>query len=276
MPEGDTIHRTADRLRPVLVDQAITRFEARRLGRPGPEVGTTVHSVEARGKHLLIEFSDGWTLRTHLRMTGSWRVFAEGQRWSKPAHLARVVIEVDGWQVVCFSAPDIELVRSTDRSTALARLGPDLCRPDADLAECVARMGFVDPGTPVGDVLLDQRICNGVGNVYKSEVCFACRVDPQSPIASVDDAGRRELVETAARQLQANLGPTRRTTVAGPPGSLAVYGRARKLCRRCRSTIRVARTGAHARVTYWCPTCQPRRAAPGPNNPSEVLDDGLA
>lgn len=259
MPEGDTIHRAADRLRPALEGRAITRFEARRLGRPGPRVGTTIESVEARGKHLLIGFSDGWTLRTHLRMTGSWRLFATGQRWNKPAHLARVVIEVEGWQAVCFSAPDVELVRSVDRS--LGHLGPDLCRTDADLGACVGRMASVDPATPIGDVLLDQRICNGVGNVYKSEVCFACGIDPRSPLSSVDEDQRLALVETAARLLQANLGPGRRTTVTGPSGSLAVYGRARRLCRRCRSTIRVARTGAHARVTYWCPTCQPEHSA---------------
>ena len=92
--------------------------------------------------------------------------------------------------------------------------------------------------------LLDQRIACGVGNVFKSEVCFACGVDPATPVG----APRRRpsaptLVATAARLLRANLGPGPRTTVPVGPGALAVYGRAGRPCRRCGTRIRVQRTG---------------------------------
>jgi endonuclease-8 len=264
MPEGDTIHRAAARLQPTLVGRALVRLEAPRAVGPRPPVGTLVESVEAVGKHLLIAFADGIVLRTHLRMSGSWHIYRSGERWQKPAHLMRALVEVEGWVAVCFSAPVVEL----GRTPAVGHLGPDLCRPDADLDECVARMATVaDPATELADVLLDQRIACGVGNVYKSEVCWACRVSPRTPIDLIDEPTRRALMETATRQLRANLSGAARQTVPGAPGSLAVYGRAGQPCRRCSTSIRVARTGPHARSTYWCPTCQPQ-PAPDPSRPT--------
>ena len=253
MPEGDTIHRVAARLQPVLVGHALVRLEAPRAAGPHPPVGTLVESVEAVGKHLLIVFADGVVLRTHLRMSGSWHLYRTGERWRKPAHLMRALVEVDGWVAVCFSAPVVEL----GRSPSVGHLGPDLCRPDADVDECVARMVTVaSPDAELADVLLDQRIACGVGNVYKSEVCWACRISPRTPIGSVDEPTRRALIQTAARQLRANLGGGARQTVAGAPGSLAVYGRAGQPCRRCGAEVRTRRQGEQARSTYWCPGCQ--------------------
>jgi len=262
VPEGDTIHRAAARLRPVLEGQEIVQFRAHRLAVKGPEPGTVIEVVEARGKHLLVHFADGWVLQTHMRMTGSWHLYRTGERWQKPAHAARALIEVGpdaadgdrrGWVAVCFSAPVVELVRQA----RTAHLGPDLCRPDADLTEAVRRMGALDPATPLAEALLDQRVCCGVGNVYKSEVPFALGVHPLTAVGDLDGDTRQQVVATAARLLQANLTTTARTTVAGPAGSLAVYGRRREPCRRCGTPVKRAVTGPMARSTYWCPTCQP-------------------
>jgi len=261
VPEGDTIHRAAARLAPALAGRPLVRFEAPRVARPWPEPGTTVTGVEARGKHLLVHLDDGRTLQTHMRMTGSWHLYRPGERWRKPAHLARVVLEVGpaddggdgGWVAVCFSAPVVELVREAHTD----HLGPDLCRADADLDEAVRRMGAVDPSTPLADVLLDQRICCGVGNVYKSEVPFALGLHPLTPIGRLDRTQREAVVSTAAAQLQANLTTTSRTTMAGPPGTVGVYGRRGQPCRRCGTPVVWARTGPQARGTYWCPSCQP-------------------
>jgi endonuclease-8 len=268
VPEGDTIHRLAARFQPLLEGRALRRIEVHPTGtarQPGrvtsrlPAPGTLVESVEARGKHLYMSFSDGTVLHTHLGMHGQWDWYPAGAAWRRPRPRARAVLEVEEGEAVCFDAPTVLL----ERGTVAGDLGPDLCRADADLNECVRRMAtVVDSADPVGDVLLDQRVACGVGNVYKSEVCFTCGVDPATPIAALDDDRRRQLVEVAARMLRANLGPGPRTTVSGRPGSLAVYGRARQACRRCGGAIQVARTGAHARPTYWCPTCQPRLDAP--------------
>jgi endonuclease-8 len=255
VPEGDTIVRTARRLEAALAGKALTRVEVRRAtGAPAP--GVTVTAIEPHGKHVLVRFDDGTTLRTPLRMQGRWDVYARGARWRRPAHRARVILEAaDGTAAVCFDAPEVELLRDhRAERDRLGHLGPDLCRADVDLDAVIARWARLDPTTELGVALLDQRVACGVGNVYKSEVCFACGLDPFTPVGALDAAARTAVVTTAARLLQANLGSGRRTTV---PGGLAVYGRADRPCRRCGTRIRARRQGEHARTTCWCPTCQP-------------------
>ncbi len=265
MPEGDTIHRTAARLRPTLAGAALVRFEAPRMAGTRPRPGETVQSVDAVGKHLLVRFSGGLTLETHLRMTGSWHLYRAGERWRRPAHLLRCLVGVPGWEAVCFSAPVVRTFPTGAEGTGvdpLGYLGPDLAAPNPDgsgtvaaevLAGSLGRMDAADPATPIGDVLLDQRVGNGIGNVYRSEVCWACRVSPFRPLGGVDGPLRSELIGTAGRLLQANLGRSDRTTV---PGGLAVYGRRGRPCRRCGTAIRSRHAGDHARIVYWCPTCQ--------------------
>ncbi|MCB1005902.1 MAG: Fpg/Nei family DNA glycosylase [Acidimicrobiales bacterium] len=286
MPEGDTLHRSASRLRPALEGRRLTRFEAPRLtGTVRPTRGSTIVSVEAVGKHLLIAFDDGVVLRTHLRMSGSWHLYRVGERWRKGAHLARAVVGTDEWEAVCFSAPVVEAFRARpggDPRPAdhpLAHLGPDLCRPDVDLDAAVERMAaVVEPDEEIKVVLLDQRVAAGIGNVYASEVCWACGVDPFTPVAAVDPAMRRRLLVTASTLLRANLGSGPRTTVPGGPGSLAVYGRRGQSCRRCGTPVRMTRQGEQARSTYWCPTCQPaspaRRTSPVAREGGEATRSG--
>ena len=260
MPEGDTLAKTAARLRPALAGHVLTRFEAPRLIGPAPALGTPVTGVEARGKHLLIHFDGGLTLRTHLRMSGSWHVYRERERWRKPAYLARAVVGTDsGWVGVCFQAPVVETYRRGGGEPAvLAALGPDLCLPASlepgVLDEIVERVRTIgDPDATLGEALLDQRIAAGIGNVYKSEACFACRLDPTAPLRTVDDAARRRAWEVAARQLQANLDRPGRQT---HPQGLAVYGRQGQPCPACGTPVRMARHGDLNRSTYWCPRCQ--------------------
>ena len=241
MPEGDTLHRTAERLRPALVGGALERFEAPRLLGDRPALGVTIDRVEAVGKHLLIGFDDGLALRTHLGMPGSWHLYPTGARWRKPRHLLRALVAVPGWEAVCFSAPQVQTYRpdhpggplGTARDP-LGHLGPDLCTPEVDLDEAVGRFAtHADPRTTVAEVLLDQTVASGIGNVYKSELLHRCRVDPFVAVGEVPVEVRRELVTAANRLLLHNLTTTRRTTVAGPEGSVAVYGKARRPCPRC-------------------------------------------
>ena len=254
MPEGDTIHRTAARLRPALEGAELLRFEAPRLVGDRPRVGERIDRVDAVGKHLLVEFSGGLTLETHMRMTGSWHLYGTSERWRKPAHLLRARIDVPGWVAVCFAAPIVRTHPTRSGLPALGHLGPDLCREEPDLDACLRAMATLDEETTLAEALLDQRVANGVGNVYKSEVCWAERVHPDTPVRDVPVELRRRLLATANRLLLVNLGPGPRRTVAG---GLAVYGRSGRPCRRCGTAIRVARTGRDPRLTYWCPTCQP-------------------
>ncbi len=267
MPEGDTLHRAANRLRPALVGATLRRFEAPRLLGDRPRPGTTIGDVEAVGKHLLVHFDDGLALRTHLGMPGSWHLYRESARWRKPRHLLRALVGVDGWDAVCFSAPQVQTYRPDQPGGALgtgrdpvAHLGPDLCTPDPDLEEALRRYADADPGVEMAVALLDQRLAAGIGNVYKSELLHRCRIDPFVAVAEVPEAVLRRLLETANRLLLHNLTTTRRTTVAGPAGSVAVYGKARRPCPRCGTPIAMVHHGIQNRSTYWCPRCQPTGA----------------
>ncbi|MGI8710225.1 MAG: DNA-formamidopyrimidine glycosylase family protein, partial [Acidimicrobiales bacterium] len=232
-----------------------------------PRPGTTIGDVEAVGKHLLVHFDDGLALRTHLGMPGSWHLYRESARWRKPRHLLRALVGVDGWDAVCFSAPQVQTYRPDQPGGALgtgrdpvAHLGPDLCTPDPDLEEALRRYADADPGVEMAVALLDQRLAAGIGNVYKSELLHRCRIDPFVAVAEVPEAVLRRLLETANRLLLHNLTTTRRTTVAGPAGSVAVYGKARRPCPRCGTPIAMMHHGIQNRSTYWCPRCQPTGA----------------
>jgi endonuclease-8 len=268
MPEGDTIYRSAARLRAAIAGKRIRSLEIRRdtRGRRAPEPGTLIEDVSARGKHLFVSFDDGQVLHTHMQMTGAWHVYAKGDRWRRPGHTARVVLEVDdGTVAVCFAAPLVEL-RSQSRDALVAspaaraveRLGPDLCEAEPDLDVALERLRSLDPATELGVALLDQSVAAGIGNVYKSEVCWIERVSPFTRLDAVDDATRQRLFATAHRLLRANLGSGRRVTYAG---GLAVYGRAGRPCPRCRARVRRTRSADAERVSFWCPTCQPEPAA---------------
>lgn len=265
VPEGDTLHRAANRLRPVLAGATLRRFEAPRLVGERPVPGVAITDVTAVGKHLLVSFDDGLALRTHLGMTGSWHLYSDGTRWAKPRYLLRALVGVDGWDAVCFSAPQVQVYRP-DRPGGmlgsgvdpLGHLGPDLCTPDPDIDAALVRFNTApDPGTTIAEALLDQRIAAGIGNVYKSELLHRCRVDPFVDVEAVPVEVRRQILAAANRLLLHNLTTTRRTTVAGPAGSVAVYRRARRPCPRCGTPVRMTRHGRLNRSTYWCPRCQP-------------------
>lgn len=254
MPEGDTLHNIALRLRPALLGRALVAVSLPRLrGMDRLKPGDVVERVASRGKYLEIEVERGLVLRSHLRMTGSWELYRRGERWRKPRHLARAVLETDAGVAVCFAAPVVEIGRRGDG--ALDHLGPDLCVVPVDLDEIVRRVeSWADPRAPIGDVLLDQRLAAGIGNVYKCEALFACGIDPATPLAAVSAATVRRLYDTAATQLQSNLGRDRRITFRD---GVAVYGRHRQGCRVCGTAIRSTQAGVHGRRTWWCPRCQP-------------------
>ena len=276
MPEGDTLYRIAVGLRPHLVGRPVIAASARR---PGPRaealVGARVTAVESIGKHLVIRFDSGLELRTHLGMHGSWHRYSPDERWRRPASRARLVIEVPGAVVVCFDAPSVELFESRAEPVhrVLRALGPDLMSPDFDdLALAEAKRRLHDPARDsmtVAEALLDQRAMAGIGNVYKSEVLFVEGVNPFNLLGRVGDDALEALVLTGRRLLLENRSRSaRRTTGARLAdgrrgGSLWVYGRAGRPCRRCGSVILDRRHGRLNRRTFWCPGCQP--------DPLEVL-----
>ena len=259
MPEGDTIHRSASAMRTALAGKTMVRFDAPRLIGPSPQAGRIIETVESHGKHLVVEWDDGLVLDTHMRMSGSWHLYRAGEKWRRPYGQMRAAIEVADWVAVCFSAPNVETYRRADkrRHPGMGRLGPDLCKSDTDLGAVVnLLLTYPNPDARLGEVLLDQRVMCGVGNVYRCEVLWATELSPYAKVGTISEHDAIRLVNTAASMLRANLHHAKRVTVPGVKGGLAVYGRNVQRCQRCGGTIECRRTGEHNRILYWCPGCQ--------------------
>ena len=215
-------------------------------------------AVDAVGKHLLVRFDNGLSLHTHLRMTGAWHLYRPGEPWRKPERFARAVLEVEGTVAVLFNAPVVEL-RATDRE-GLDHLGPDLLDDAADLERVVRRARSLPAERALGELLLDQRVAAGIGNVYKCESLWWLRLDPWAPQSSLTDQQLHDLYAVARDALRSNLGSFARRFPGYGRG--AVHGRGGRPCPRCATPIAVRPQGEHARLTYWCPRCQRGQGAP--------------
>jgi endonuclease-8 len=274
MPEGDSLFRTARTLQRALAGHAVTRFESvfphlNRIDDDRPIRGRIVERVESRGKHLLIWLSGDLVLRTHMRMSGSWHIYRPGERWFRPRHEMRIVLETAGIHAVAFNVPIAELATADalTRSEPLRDLGPDPLSTGFATDDAVGRL-LSRAEMEIADALLDQRAIAGIGNIYKSEVLFAGRVDPFARVRDLAREDVERLVSIAVKFMRANVGDTaaggiatfgglRRTTGRADPGArLWVYGRAGKPCRRCGTPISRRKQGPYARSTYWCERCQ--------------------
>ncbi|WP_309647510.1 DNA-formamidopyrimidine glycosylase family protein [Nocardioides sp.] len=288
MPEGDTVFRAARLLDRALQGSVLTRTDLRVPQHATADLsGGLVVGTVSRGKHLLTRITrddEAWTLHTHLKMEGAWRVFTAGQRWKRPAHQARVVLEAGTTSAVGFSLGIVELIATADEPDVVGHLGPDLLGPDWDEAEALRRLG-ADPEHPIGEAPLDQRILAGagmqgnsvsgsvrsigealldqrnlagIGNMWMAETLFLTGVNPATKVPDVPDLSK--IVRMAYRLLQAN----KERAVQATTGSTRrgeeryVYGRRGKACRRCGTRIQSDQLGplGRERVTFWCPRCQ--------------------
>jgi formamidopyrimidine-DNA glycosylase len=249
MPEGDTIFRAAAMLRSALEGKRLLAARPEQLKRLA---GTTVSAIEPVGKHLVIRFENGLALHSHMRMRGVWHVYRPGERWRRPAWQLKAALETADSVAVCFSAPTVELIR--DVASRVGHLGPDIVAEEWSPSVAVARARKLD-GTPIGEVLLDQRVVAGIGNVYRCESLWTRRINPWKPVRELDDESLRQLFDTARDAIRANLTGGLRRRFPGY-GMGAVHGRQRRPCPRCGAPIRLRAMGEHARLVYWCPTCQ--------------------
>jgi endonuclease-8 len=257
MPEGDTIHHAAARIRAVLEGQVpeeiLTPQPRHRADRwPQRLRGRAVRSVEAYGKHLFLRFDGDLTLHSHLRMTGLWGIYRRGVRWRRAPRRAWLVLRSGDWEVVEFDGPVLELTsdaraRSDPR---LAALGQDVLGESFDMARFLARLRANDPARPVGDTLLDQHTVAGIGNVWKAELCFAAGIDPWRALDKLRDDEAIRLIELARELMQRSA----RDGFGARPR--AVYRRAGLPCPRCGTIIRQRGQGENNRSTFWCPGCQ--------------------
>lgn len=263
MPEGDTIHRVAGVLRPLLLGVPLVRVHLGGVLRD-ELAGAKAKAITALGKHMMIELDNGWELRVHLGMYGRWRRYRVPR--TAPAS-ASLVLAIATDEIACVNARDVELTARRDprRGRSTAALGPDLLAEDFDPSVAASRARGT-PKAPIGVALLDQRLAAGIGNVYKSEVLWLERQSPFAPVSALSDEQLVALYARAALLMRQNLGPGRRVTrqpERGPRGGRShddrtwVYGRARRPCPRCATPIATAVQGLQLRRTYYCPSCQP-------------------
>ena len=267
MPEGDTIFKLAAHLGPELQGRQLSAASAV-AGVRADLAGRRIGEVFAYGKHLFIELDDACLLRSHLGMWGSWHAYAPGEIWQKPARQASIVLDVGDRVFVCFNALQVEVLRRAGvRRRLLGQLlGPDLLQPSPAYDAVVRRARqLLDPATPVADVLLDQRVATGIGNVYKSEVLFVGSLHPLAELGDIPDDVLIRLYREAATLLGRNLlgGPRVTRRASDEAGRLWAYGRTSQPCLRCDAQIVSARLGRRQRSTFWCPRCQRGPAAAG-------------
>jgi endonuclease-8 len=252
MPEGDSLHRIAARLRP-LVGERVEAFSPNPRGLATGVAravdGRVLESVEAVGKHLLLRFEGGVVVRSHLRMNGRWRVRErDGRGWSGSPWL---VLRARRHEATQWNGPELSLETRTVR-----RLGPDLLATTTRVDQLVARVRAADPGRLLGEVLVDQRLVAGIGNMWLAELLWHARVSPWLPVGEVRDD-----------ELAAGLAWARaamRDAVGGAHRARAVHRRAGRPCPRCGTTIRSRGLGDANRMAYWCDGCQRGPRPPGP------------
>jgi endonuclease-8 len=257
MPEGDTVHRAAAGIREALAGrvpaEVLTPHPRHALDRwPQRLAGRALVDVDAHGKHMFLRFEGGLTLHSHLRMTGAWQIARTGERWRRAHARAWLILRREGWEVVQFDGPLLELIsdRRARTDPQLAALGQDVIGADFDESAFLHRLREDDPTRPLGEALLNQRTIAGIGNLWKAESCFAAGVDPWRRLGDVGDDEVLAVVAFARERMGAAV----REGIAVRPHS--VYRRAGRPCPRCGTRICGRGQGDGNRVTFWCPGCQ--------------------
>ena len=252
MAEGDTILRLARRFEQTMVGETVAASAPNPRGKAaGIERldGLRLEGVEARGKHFLLDFGE-LSLHSHLGMSGGWHVYRHGARWRRPRASAWAVLSGGGWDAVQFGGPTLQVMTTARlrRHPQVAGLGPDILAEDFDEDAVVTRLR-ADPTRGLGDALLDQHLVAGIGNIFKSEACFAARVDPWRQVGDLSEGELREVV-AAARGLMLDA------VENGHRFPFKIYKRRQGACPRCRGRISSRGQGDANRTTYWCPSCQ--------------------
>ena len=271
MPEGDVVWRTAQRLDAALAGRVVEHCDVRWPSLAETDLtGRGVLEVVSAGKHLLTTVEGGLTVHSHLRMEGSWHVHRTGEPWAnaRSASAVRIVLGNAEWTAVGHKLGMLDVLPTRDEHTVVGHLGPDVLGPSWDPAEVLRRL-LDQPGRPVGDALLDQRVLAGVGTFYMAEACFLRGVTPWTPVADVPALER--LVEVAHRLLDVNKDRAVQATTGDtrPGREQWVHGRSGRPCRRCGTGVRVAGIGeprarAHGVLVPHLPArpLRPRRRPP--------------
>lgn len=262
MPEGDTVYRTAARLHQVLAGHPLAVFDLRWGDAATVDLtGRDTVEVVPRGKHILHRIAGGWTVHSHLRMEGSWRVIAAADATPRrlSAEHIRAVVGTAEWVCLGLRLGMLDVIPTVREAQLVGHLGPDLLGPDWDAPTALANLA----GTPertIGEALLDQRNLAGIGTMYAAETLFQERVHPWTRVGDLPDEALAGLIARAGRLLRANVGHAVQSTTGSRRRGQEKYahGRSGLPCRRCGDPIRVWPIGAapRERTMFFCPTCQ--------------------
>jgi endonuclease-8 len=250
--EGDTILRAARRFEATLVGEEVTAAAPNPRGKAaGIERldGRTLKGVHPHGKHLLFDFGEV-SLHSHLGMSGGWHFYRPGARWRRPRSSAWAVLSDGGWDAVQFGGPTLQVgpTARLRRNPQLTRLGPDILAPGFEPSDVLAAIRR-DPTRGLGDALLDQHLVAGIGNIFKSEACFAARIDPWRPIGDLSDEELARVLSAAREQMLSAV-------ETGDRHRFQIYKRRQSVCPSCRGPVSSRGQGDANRTTYWCPRCQ--------------------
>jgi endonuclease VIII len=243
VPEGDSLHRIARRLQPLVglrLEVKTPHPQAAATGVAPRLDGRRLDAVEAVGKHLLLRFEGGVVLRSHLRMRGRWRV---GARGAVAGGRPWLVLRSAEHEAVLWNGPVLELGEGPAQ-----RLGPDVLAVPPDLEGMLARLRAADGALRLGEALLSQQLVAGIGNMWLAEALWEARLSPWTRLAQLDDGELRRALGVAHRLMRAALD--------GGRSGRRVYRRAGRPCPRCGTPIRSRGLGDANRIAYWCPACQ--------------------
>jgi len=255
MAEGPLVHYYAKRLQRVLRGKEVSvEFGIRKLKHHEPSLrDLRVTQVEAYGKQLRIHFSNTRILLIHLMMWGSWRVYRVGEAWDKPRERARVTLHTRVHEVVAFSAPIVQLLTPSELANdpVWGNSGPDPLRPDFS-RKTFFRLMEAQDSRELGEVLLDQRIVAGLGNILRIEILFRSHVHPRRPVGTLSGEEKHEVLRWTLR-----LSETWTKEMGKQKRWIRIYRKSGQPCPHCGTTIEFFRQAG--RITYACPQCQPKQ-----------------
>ncbi len=276
MPEGDTVFRTCVRLHEALAGRLLLAADLRWPGLSTARLaGQAVTEVVPRGKHILMRLDSGWTLHSHLKMEGQWRISRTADDPSAVTAMGsadprrrerldrggrglatRALLVTDPWTATGQRLGMLDLVRTGEEASLVGHLGPDILSPEFDLQLAMANL----QSGPIGAALLDQRNLAGIGTLWASESLFLQGLQPWRDAGTLEPAQVAALVERARALMKANLPPAVQTSTGNrrEGATTHVHARSGRPCRRCGTTIRVAQIGppTRERAMFYCPTCQ--------------------
>jgi len=270
VPEGDSIRRVAKQCA-ALPGKTLLRATTQGLERG--ITGQLVTKVEPYGKHLMIDLANQAQIRIHLGMNGRFRRY---DRVTGDRVLSRIspgkamlALTVDDAVYLWIQARVVEIAdrRAPMRGLAIASLGADILATDFDPVEAAA-IAAQHPSRTIADVLLDQRVVAGIGNIFKCESCHAAGVDPRTRTGELTVDQLTEIYTAAQAQMQLSVAKGRHALMPERPthpDRYAVYSRGGRPCKRCQAIITCYQLGDPPRWTWSCPRCQP---APPPTGAS--------